>query len=351
MSNKNSLLLELLKTNTPSGREDIGCQTFQTLCDIPNAAVVKDKVGNLALGIGNLEEPTTKILISAHIDEIGLRVQFIDDNGFIFVTKNGGVDLKTCLGAKVNIIHDTIITTGVIGKAPIHVERRNDSEGKKIEITDIKIDCGFNNKEEALKYVAIGDCIVFKQTPEFLANGRVVSKGLDDKAGIYVVMRVLQELKEKNLKKVAVYGACCTQEETTWNGAASLVKMINPDISLDYDVTFATDDGHVEAKEWGDVKLGNGGCIVHSPDCNHELVSKLKDVAKTCNIPTQEFSLSGSMTNTSPLKQFGFNVQTALLSIPLRNMHTQVEVCDIHDLESLVALTVETILSIELKED
>ena len=193
----------------------------------------------------------------------------------------------------------------------------------------------------------IGDCVVINQHVLQLNNSRIACKGLDDKAGVYVVAKVLERLAEVKLNNVEVYGATCVQEETTWNGATSLIKMINPNISIDYDVTFATDDGNVEAKEWGDVKLGSGGCIVHSPDCTPSLVKKLQETSKMCQVPTQEFALGGSMTNTNPLKQFGFDVETALLSIPLRNMHTQVEIVDLNDLDALIQLTTETILAID----
>ena len=339
-----TFLYNILNTNTPSGLEYKGNEVFADYVSNFAEKHLTDKLGNTVYKIGN---GATKILLSAHIDEIGLRVQYIDNDGFIHVIKNGGVDLKTLLGASVKILHDDKEIIGVIGKMPIHVERRNNAENKDIKITDIKIDCGFLNKEEALKSISIGDCVVVNQPIITLGNSRIACKGLDDKAGVYVVAKALKLLSETKLKNVEVYGATCVQEETTWNGATSLVKMINPDISIDYDVTFASDDGHVEAKEWGDVKLGNGGCIVHSPDCTPRLVKKIQETASTCQIPTQEFALGGSMTNTNPLKQFGYNVETALLSIPLRNMHTQVEVVDLNDLDALVQLTVETILAID----
>lgn len=341
-----NFLIQLLNTDTPSGNEVEGTKKFLNYFEgITNKNIVRDRVGNVAVGIGNTENPTTKILLSAHIDEIGLRVQYIDDNGFISVFRNGGIDVKTLLGARVRIHNKKNgITIGVIGKTPIHVERRAGDEPKEIKIEDIKIDCGFSSKEEALSKVSIGDCILIESSPLWLNENIITSKGLDDKAGIYIVGRVIEELSKVDLKDVAVYGACCVQEETTGNGAASLSKIINPQISIDYDVTFASDDGRVEAKEWGDVKLGHGGCIVHSPDCNISLVDKFKEVGELTHIPFQEFAIGGAMTNTQTLKQFGFDCETALLSIPLRNMHTQVEIVDVRDLEALVKLTVETIM-------
>ena len=351
MEQKNKdLLTALLNTDTPSGLETAGTELFvETVKGFTSnhRDIISDKIGNVAVGIGAFEAPEVKVLLSAHIDEIGLRVQYIDDNGFIYVFRNGGVDVKTLLGSRVRIHNKKNgITMGVIGKTPIHVERRAGTESKEIKLEDIKIDCGFSSKEEALTKVAIGDCIIIDSSPLWLNDNLITSKGLDDKAGVYVVTRVLEELSKVNLieKGVAVYGGCCVQEETTQSGATSLIKLINPNVSIDYDVTFATDDGRVEAKEWGDVKLGHGGCIVHSPDCNISLVDKFKETAELTQIPTQEFAVGGGMTNTQNLKQFGFNVETALLSIPLRNMHTQAEIVDIRDLEALVKLTVETIM-------
>lgn len=343
------LLKDLLSTNTPNGNEREGIEVVKKYLEHDAKLEFIDKVGNIAFSVGN-DNAETAVMVSAHIDEIGLKVQYIDDDGFIYFIKNGGVDPKVLLGSSVTIMcQNGNKITGVIGKAPIHVEYHTDNKDKVTKVSEMKIDCGFENKEEAIKYagVSVGDDIVVNGSFIELGEHRFASKGCDDKVGVYVMCEVMKRLKKYSINNLKVYGVCCTQEETTASGAVSAAARINPQYSIDYDVTFATDDGLVEKKEWGDVKLGLGGCIVHSQDCNKSFVKLIKDSCNHNNIPYQEFALSGSMTNTTDIKQSSENCETALLSIPQRNMHTQVEVCDYRDLESLITMTVRTILNLD----
>lgn len=340
--NKN-FLKELLQTHSPSGMENEGVKCFLGYLNGDNI----DKIGNGIVKYGN---GTHSLLLSGHIDEISLRVQNIDDKGFIYFIKNGGADPKVMLGATVTILNKNGKVKGIIGKAPIHVESAE--ERKNIDIKKMKIDIGVTNKNDALKLVDIGDTIIIDGNFMELTEHRFVSRGLDDKLGVFIVAEVLKRLKEnadnnfKHLKNLTVYGAACTQEETGGSGAVNLGK-INPEISIDYDVHFASDDGFVSANEFGDVSLGKGGAICHSVDCNHNLVSLIKNVCEENQIPYQSFSKGCGGTNTVKIKNSAFNCETALLSIPLRNMHTQVEMADYNDIESLIMMTLATIYKID----
>lgn len=347
--NKEFLKL-LLSTHTPNGFEKEGIFVFGEYLDSCTNYEFSDNINNYGVSVGNGD---INVMLSAHIDEIALRVQYIDDDGFIYFIMNGGVDQKVLLGSRVTILTRKNgfignFINGVIGKTPTHIEYYSENKDKVTKITDMKIDCGFSSKEEAIASgISIGNHIIINGEYSELGMNRFSSRGCDDKVGVFIVAEVMKLLSKHTLNKIKVWGVCCTQEETTASGAIASAQRIDPQYSIDLDVTFATDDGYVEKKEYGDVKLGKGGCIVHSPDCNEDFVDLTKEVFQTNNIPFQEFSLDGCMTNTNPIKQSSSDCKNVLLSIPLRNMHTQVEVCDFRDLDSLIQGIYHTILKIE----
>lgn len=337
-------LYSLLSTNTPSGNEVNGINEFgDYLKNYTNFEFV-DKVNNYAVSIGSGD---VNVMLSAHIDEIALRVQYIDENGFIYFIPNGHIDNKVLLGATVTIISKKSFIKGVIGKKPIHIEEESEDK-MKLKTSSLKIDCGFESKEDAIKNgVSIGNHIMIDGEFVELSENRFKSKGCDDKVGVFVVAEVMKRLSKYDFKNIKIFGVCCTQEETTFNGAVASAQRIDPQYSIDIDVTFATDDGYVDKKEWGDVKLGEGCCIVHSPDCNEDFVDLMKNAFIARETMFQEHSLEGSMTNTNPIKQSSTNCENALITIPIRNMHTQVEVCDYRDLESAIIGISNTIFELE----
>ena len=337
-------LSNLLAAPSPSGYEGCASDVFAHYVKPFVRHEFSDNAGNVAFSVGDGQRI---VMISAHIDEIALQVQHVDDKGFIHFITDGGIDKKTLPGSTVAIMTDNGIVHGVIGKKPIHIEHRNNETDDVVAVKDLKIDIGSESKEETLKMVNIGDPIKICDIPLNLGEHRFSGRGLDDKTGVAVVAEVLKILSTHNLKNVKVYGVACTQEEVGGTGAILAANHINPSVSIDYDVTFATDDDNVSPNEWGDIKLGKGGCIAHGPDNNRKLISTIKQCCISHDIPYQEFAVKSGMTNTVHIKQTADDCMTALLSIPNRNMHTPVEVCDERDLDSLVNMTVETILAIE----
>lgn len=339
-----TFLKKLLQAPSPSGYEEHATKIVKDYleeCGVKHEFT--DKVGNAAFSVGN---GNTVIMLSAHIDEIGLQVQHIDDKGFIHFIKDGGTDAKVLPGSTVAIHTTKGIVNGVIGKTPIHIEYHTDDKDKAIKVKDMKIDIGAETKEEANKLISIGDPITICDIPLELGSNRFAGRGLDDKVGVYVMAEVMKQLKNFNLQNVKVYGVTCTQEETSASGAVGAASKINPQYSIDYDVTFATDDDYVSPNEWGDIKLGKGGAIAHGVDSNRKLTRLMKEVCETNKIPYQEFSVGSGGTDTVYIKQSSEDCDTLLLSIPNRNMHTQVEVCDYRDLESLIKMTVSAIIRI-----
>lgn len=360
MINKD-FLKTLCQIASPSGYESKAVQFFEEECkrifaetfgeEFKDYAINRDAIGNSIVRVGNGDK---KIMLSAHIDEIALQVQYIDDKGFIHFIKDGGVDDKAILGSTVKILNrNNGEIMGVIGKAPIHVEYYDgDAIKTATKWNNMKIDCGFESKSEASKYVSIGDPIIMMDHQfESFDGNKLFSRGIDDKSGICAVVEdlrvITQNIKhnKEKYKDFTFYFVACTQEEVGADGAAVVAKSIGPNISIDYDVTFATDDDYVKKEEWGDISLGKGGCIAYGPDKNVRLNHLFEDVCLKKKIPYQAFSVSNGGTNTEFLKIFSHNpmTETILISIPQRNMHTQVEVCDYRDIQSVVDMTLSAI--------
>lgn len=349
---KKEFLFDLLGACSPSGYETLASNVYKNFCtNVGLKHEFTDSIGNVAFSIGEGKIP---FMLSGHIDEVGLQVQYIDKDGFIYFIKDGGSDPKIMPGSSVHILTDggASWVNGVIGKSPIHVEFHTENKDKAIKMKDLKIDIGAKSKEEAMKYVSVGDPIVFVHPIYELLSNCIASGGIDDKVGVYVTAMVLNKFKEsedeKPLKNIKLYGVACTQEEVGGHGATIASKKINPAYSIDYDVTFATDDGCVSKKEWGDIKIGEGGCIAYGPDKNRDMCDLMKRVCEKIGLKHQPFSVGAGMTNTLKIKLAADDCKTLLLSIPERNMHTPVEVCSLDDLEALVNMTYYFIREIDL---
>lgn len=347
-------LNNLLLSHSPSGYETASTEVFSLELEKAGARFeFRDSIGNCAYSVGNGEIP---FMLSGHIDQVGLQVQYIDEKGFVYFIKAGGTDPKILPGSSVVIMSNDGPVNGIIGKSPIHIEWNSEEKDKAIKLKDLKIDIGASNKEEALSMVQIGNPIVIGHPTLFMGKYRIASGGIDDKVGVFITAEVLKLLQKDyeleatakevaiaegrcGLRRLKVYGVACTQEEVGGHGAVIAAKRINPQYSIDYDVTFATDDDCVSAKEWGDIKLGEGGCIAHGPDKHVEMCNGVSAACKKHGIPHQEFSVGAGMTNTCKIKLNSDDCKTLLLSIPERNMHTPVEVCDLRDIESLIQMT------------
>lgn len=238
---------------------------------------------------------------------------------------------------------------GVIGKKPIHVEYDDNSKNELIPIEDLLVDIGAETKDEALEIIEPGSRVVFEANYiERLGKNRFASKGLDDKIGVFIVAEVLRNLAHTYtdlFDDYTFYGVANTQEEVGLRGAMVTSKRINPDVSIDIDVTFATDEGRgIKPESYGDIKLGKGPVIISGPDKSWELRKRMIDVAELETIPYQLAASYAGGTNTSAIQEGAMDCETILISIPQRNMHTQVEVCDYRDIEGAINLIYKTLL-------
>lgn len=342
-------LEELLGSYSPSGFEQGATEVFKRYCSGFATEEFTDKMGNVAFKVGSGDK---KVMISAHIDELGMMVQNITDQGMLNVISLGGIDKKVLPGSIVMVSRKDISGSyikGVIGKKPIHVEYDDKSKDELIPIEDLLVDIGVETKEEALEIIEPGSRVVFEANfIERLGKNRFASKGLDDKIGVFIVAEVLRNISltyPGQFNDYTFYGVANTQEEVGLRGAMVTSKRINPDVSIDIDVTFATDEGRgIKPESYGDIKLGKGPVIMSGPDKSWELRKKMISVADLFDIPTQLAASHAGGTNTAAIQEGAMDCETMLVSIPQRNMHTQVEVCDYRDVEGAIDLIYKTLL-------
>lgn len=294
------------------------------------------KNGNVIGNIGERAEGKTHIVLDAHIDQIGFIVTFITDDGFIKVGNCGGIDRRLVLAQQVTI-HGQKDICGIIISTPPHLD--NGDEKKVPEISDIYIDTGMS-KTELEKIVEQGDRISFVAPCEDLLGGRLTGKALDDRTGVAAILYALDSLKKDELN-CSVTAVFSTQEEIGERGAKIAAYDINADIAIAVDVGFGFTDGDEEGKCG---KLGNGGMIGVSPSLDRELSNELAHIAKKEKIPYQFEVMEGlTSTNADQYSVSRGGARAVTLSIPLKYMHTPVEVVDVSDIKNVGKLLAEFI--------
>lgn len=340
-------LADLMNTPSPSGYERHGgIESFKRFCREIEGAKEEftDTMGNCAFSIGD-DNAQVSIMLSGHIDEIGFQISGKTEAGLYTVVPLGGIDRKCLYGQQVEILASSgNIISGIIGKKPVHIEYYEEDEKEKTpKVRDILIDTGGKGEDE----IQIGDPVVYGRNFN-LVFGKdeeyILSKGLDDKIGVFISAIAFQELSKNIPEGVKIWCVANTQEEVGLRGAMRTAKRINPTYSIDFDVTFANDEGRgINEAEYGKVKLGGGTVIVHGPDKSEKLNRIMKNIGKDLGIPFQEVVSEPGSTNTSAIQEFSLNTETTILSIPLRNMHTPVELCSKKDIISTINMTVEMV--------
>ncbi len=336
-------LKNLCDTPSPSGFEEPAVKVWSdyllgNLTTAPVTDIYGDCIGRVCK-----KESHTKVMLCAHIDEVGFMVSYVNDEGFIYVCSMGYIDANIMPAKRVLIYNKNGPILGVIGSLPIHLTEEDD-EAEDLKVHSMYVDIGAKDKEDALSKVSIGDPIVFDMQLEHLANNRVTARGLDDKMGAWVVARSLVELNKCEDLSADVYGVATIQEENGAYGAMISAYNINPDIALAVDVGFATDtpDLEDEKKRWGDQTLGGGPIISIGSIINKKVSNTLIDISERFRIPVQimaEPRYSGTDADNVFVSRGG--VPTGVISVPSRYMHTPTEVIQLDDLENAVKLIVE----------
>lgn len=346
-----SFLERLLNAPSPSGYEQPAQRVFREYV-APFCQVSSDVMGNVYGFIPGQGKDRPKVMLVGHSDEIGLQVKYIDDKGFIYFAAIGGVDAHLTPGKVIHIHAADGPVTGVVGKRPIHLMDAKDRE-TVVKLEAQYIDIGARDKKEAQKLVRVGDCITFSSSFTRLQGDRVASRGFDDKAGSFVVAEVLR-LVAQDKKKLAVdlYGVSSVQEEIGLRGGTTSSYTVNPDIGICVEVDFATDQPDVERKHNGEVAVGKGPILTRGANINHALFELLYGTAQKEKIAVQLTAnprATGTDANVMQISRGG--VATALVKLPLRYMHTPVEVLSLGDLEQAARLIVAALRQIRLKSD
>jgi len=262
------------------------------------------------------------------------------------------VDAHLTPGKVVNIHTSNGALAGVVGKRPIHLMDAKDRE-TVVKLEAQYVDIGARDKKEAQKLVRVGDCITFDSGFTRLQGDRVASRGFDDKAGAFVVAEVLRLVAAETKKlPVDLYGVSSVQEEIGLRGGTTSSYTVNPDIGICMEVDFATDQPDVERKHNGEVALGKGPILTRGANINHALFELLYNTAQKDKIPVQLTAnprATGTDANVMQISRNG--VATALVKLPLRYMHTPVEVLALSDLEESAKLIVATLKRIKTREE
>ena len=290
-----------------------------------------------------------KVVIESHADEISWFVNFITDKGFIHVVRNGGSDQVIAASRKVHIHTKKGIVKGVFGWPAIHTRK-----GKDLNLTpkleNIFIDIGAKDRKEAEKMgVHIGCVITYEESFDELAHKHFIGRALDNRIGGFCVAEVARLLKKNRIKlPYSLYIVNVVQEEIGLRGAQMIAETIKPDVAIVTDVTHDTHTPLINSKVHGDVKLGDGPCLAYAPSVHHKLLDLIIDTAEKNKIPFQRSANSRSTgTDTDAFAYSNGGVASALISLPLRYMHTTVEMAHYDDVENVIKLIYETLKSIK----
>jgi len=326
-----------------SGAEDEVAEIISSEFAKYSHKVCRDSLGNvLALkkGYEQAEKPL-KVMIAAHMDEIGLMVSKIEEGGFLRVSPIGGIDPRSLLNQEVTV-HGRRDFSGVIGAKSPHILEPEEIE-KGIKIDKLYIDLGFN-EDKVKENVAVGDMITIKREFINLANDWVAGKALDDRAGVAVVLKFMQELQK--IKHLAdVYAVATVQEEVGVRGALVSAFGVAPQIGIAVDVTHGDMPGVAAYKT---SEIGKGTVITTGPNFHPLIYKKLGEIAEEYGIPCQKDTASGPTgTDARALQISREGIATGLVSIPLRYMHTSVETLSFSDIKSSARLLAHFVASLQ----
>ncbi len=330
------ILERLLRAPGPSGYESEPAAVWR------EAAGAFAQVGGDALGSSTARvagrADGRRLTIVGHIDEIGLMVTHIDEKGLLFVAGVGGWDSQVLVGQRVELLTAAGRVPGVLGKKPIHLLK--EEERKKVtEIRDLHIDIGAKDGEEAERIVRVGDVAVLSGDPLELPNGRIVSRALDNRIGAYVALEAARLVAESGGAPGEVVAVAAVQEEINFAGSRTTAFALEPDVAIAVDVTFETDAPGVEVRELGKHTFGSGPVIGRGSTLSPRATELLIEAATAEEIPyTIAATTRATGTDADAVQLSRAGIPTGLVSIPLRYMHSPVELAQLDDIEASARL-------------
>lgn len=332
-----SFLRTLVNTPSPVGHETRGQRVWLDYAKQFADETFSDAYGNCVAVLNKGGSP--RLMLAGHADEIAMAVNYIDDNGYLYVRKMGGVDAAITKAQRVVIHTANGPVKGVVGNVAPHLMKL-EGEPKPPKIHELFIDIGVSKRAEAEKLVRIGDPITLVDEFDILRGDLAVARAFDNRIGTFAVIEALRLLKEAGGKLNAeICAVSNVQEEVGLLGARQIAYSLKPDVALVVDVTHATDYPTVNKAQHGDMKIGKGPAVTHG-GCNHpEVVARIEAVAKAKKIPLQHEAMSStSGTDTDVIFWTRGGIASGLISLPNRYMHSPVEVVSLKDLEMIPQL-------------
>lgn len=329
-------LEKLLDTVSVSGYEEPIQEIIKEEMEDVADKITIDEMNNLVCVMN--PDSDVRIMLSAHADEIGLMISNITEKGKLQVIDRGGIIPHTYPGQQVCVQTKKGRVYGVV--ECYRELLKKETLGTK----DFLIDIGAESKEDACSQVDLGDPVVPDTHIRELYNGRLTSRALDDKLGVYIIMEAFRRAKEKGCK-AGVYAAATTGEETTKTGAYWCSQRIKPTLAVVVDVTYTSDCLGMDPAEMGTVRLGAGPVLCNSPIVVKAFNEEMEEYAKQAGIPVQREAASRlSYTDADKIHFSNDGVPVVLVSIPLRYMHSHAEVADKNDIENSIALITEFLI-------
>jgi putative aminopeptidase FrvX len=330
-------LLKLLSAPGPSGHESLPAQVWREHCAGFAADVGGDRVGSSYARVAGTAGGLT-VAVVGHIDEIGLHVSHIDDDGYLRFGQVGGWDPGVLIGQRVRLRTREGEIPGVIGRKPIHLLKDED-RNKVPETKDLHIDIGAKDGDEARGLVRIGDVAVIDAEPVEFRHERVVSRALDNRVGCYVAAEAARLVAESGGAPGDVLALAVTQEETTFAGARTSAFALEPDVAVVVDLTFATDQPGVELGPITKHPMDSGPVIARGTSLHPLVFERLYEAAEAESIPfTLESLGKATGTDADAIHLSRAGIPSGLVSIPCRYMHSPVEMVSVADIDAAARL-------------
>jgi len=343
-------LEKYLNNASPTGYELEGQKLWLSYLNPYIDTYFSDNYGTV-VGVIN-PEADYRVVIEAHADEISWFVHYITAEGFIYLVRNGGSDHQIAPSKRVNIHTEKGIVKGVFGWPAIHT--RHSGKEQTPKMSNIFLDIGCSSQEEVYELGVHVGCVVTFEDDFFMMNkNRLVGRALDNRMGGFMIAQVARMLHESETKlPFGLYIVNAVQEEIGLRGAEMISRKIKPDVAICTDVCHDTNTPMIDKIEHGDFKSGLGPVLTYGPAVQTNLLKQIIDTATKNNIPFQRAAVSRSTgTDTDAFAYSAEGVPSALISLPLRYMHTTVEMCRKEDVENCIVLLFETLKSIQNKQD
>ena len=327
------LIDRLLDARGPSGYETAAAAVWREEAASFATETWGDVHGNSFAAINPGAAP--RVMLAGHIDEIGLMVNHIDDDGYVWVRSVGGWDAQVLVGQRVEFLTETGLVAGVVGRRAIHLIRGDEGE-KAVKLKDLWIDIGAASAEEARARVSIGDVAVIRSDTLDLNDDLVAARSIDDRVGAFVVLEALRRAAEKKCS-AHVVAAATVQEEIGYmaaGGARTGSYGLDPDVGIVVDVTHATDHPSVDKKEHGDIRLAGGPVLARGAAINPVVFSRLARAAEDAGFVVQIQAIPAMTgTDADAIRMSRAGVATGLVSIPNRYMHSPNQIVSRRDLD------------------